>query len=169
MPPRSPAANDTATPTGETKTPQRRCMDRRVLVTFRRFENIGFDEISSFRTVREAGPYKIKVKFYFTRLGCRAPLLTSGAQARAASIACGKLHGYSQWRRYTSQRRGRGVLIEPRRIQTKWWRMRAIAKPMPPPPRGGQKEGARGNHGFPRRVLLVVIFKTRTPCASKVR
>ena len=41
-------------------------------------------------------------------------------------------------------------------------------KPMPPP-RGGQKEGARGNHGFPRRVLLVVIFKTRTPCASKVR
>ena len=94
-----------------------------MIVTFRRFENIGFDEISRFRTVEDAGPYKLKVKFYFTKLGFRPPLLIRGAQARAASIACGEPHGYANGDRKTSQRRGRGVLIEPRRALTIWWRI----------------------------------------------
>ena len=137
-----------------------------MIVTFRRFENIGFDEISRFRTVEDAGPYKLKVKFYFTKLGFRPPLLIRGAQARAASIACGEPHGYANGDRKTSQRRGRGVLIEPRRALTIWWRM-----PLPlsqsPPPRGKRREP----EGIPSLgvLSLVTFFAQAKKVIKKIR
>ena len=51
-----------------------------------------------------------------------------------------------QWRRCTLQRRGRGILIEPRRALSIWWRKTSPLNQCRRP-RAAAKEGARGNLG----------------------